>query len=86
MCHGSKKQSRRRRDISLIHPNAAAVDIGATMHMAAVDPDRDAVPVRSFGTFTGDLHRLADWFAQCGVKTVAMESTGVYWVPAYRDS
>jgi transposase len=78
-----EKRSRRRPDISLIHPNAAAVDIGATMHMAAVDPNRDAVPVRSFGTFTGDLHRLADWFVQCGVKTVAMESTGVYWVPAY---
>ena len=78
-----EKQSRRRPDISLIHPNAAAVDIGATMHMAAVDPNRDAVPVRSFGTFTGDLHRLADWFVRCGVKTVAMESTGVYWVPAY---
>ena len=69
-----EKHSRRRPDISLIHPNAAAVDIGATMHMAAVDPNRDAVPVRSFGTFTGDLHRLADWFVQCGVKTVAMES------------
>jgi transposase len=69
--------------MSPIHPNAAAVDIGATMHMAAVDPNRDPEPVRTFGTFTGDLHRLADWFAQCGVRTVAMESTGVYWIPAY---
>ena len=77
------KQSRRRREMSPIHPEAAAVDIGATMHMAAVDPNRDPEPVRSFGTFTGDLHRLADWFAQCGVRTVAMESTGVYWIPAY---
>jgi transposase len=67
----------------LIHPNAAAVDVGATMHVAAVDPDCDPEPVRSFGTFTGDLHHLADWFAQCGVRTVAMESTGVYWIPAY---
>ena len=78
-----QKRFRKRRDIPLIHPHAAAVDIGATMHMAAVDPDCDPEPVRSFGTFTGDLHRLAEWFAQCGVKTVAMESTGVYWIPAY---
>src|SRR5215217_2643907 len=69
--------------MSPIHPNAAAVDIGATMHMAAVDPNRDPEPVRSFGTFTGDLHRLADWFAACGVRTVVMESTGVYWIPAF---
>lgn len=60
-------------------PHAAAIDIGATMHMAAVPPDGDPEPVRSFGTFTGDLHRLADWFERCGVRTVAMESTSVYW-------
>ena len=48
-----------------------------------VGPDRDPEPVRTFQTFTADLHRLADWFAQCGVKTVVMESTGVYWIPAY---
>ena len=53
------------------------------MHVAAVRPDRDTEPVRTFGTFTGDLHRLADWFEQCGVRTVAMESTGVYWIPVY---
>jgi transposase len=53
------------------------------MHMAAVGPVCDPEPVRSFGTFTGDLHRLADWFAACGVKTVVMESTGVYWIPIY---
>ena len=61
-----------------------AIDIGATMHVAAVDPDQDPdQPVRSFGTFTGDLQSLADWFQQCGVRTVAMESTGVYWIPAF---
>ncbi len=49
------------------HPNAAAIDIGATMHMAAVGLDRSSEPVRSFGTFTDDLHKLADWFAECGV-------------------
>jgi transposase len=81
---GKAKRSARRREFALVHPNAAAIDIGATMHMAAVGPDCDPEPVRSFGTFTGDLHRLADWFASCGVKTVIMESTGVYWIPAYK--
>jgi transposase len=77
------KKPRRKRDISPTHPNAAAIDIGATMHVAAVGPDRASEPVRSFGTFTGDLHRLADWFEQCGVRTIAMESTGVYWIPVF---
>ena len=81
MPHG--KRSRPRRDLSPIHPAAAPIDIGATMHVAAVGPDRDADPVRTFRTFTDDLHRLADWFARCGVKTVAMESTGVYWIPVF---
>jgi hypothetical protein len=57
------------------------------MHVAAVPPDRDtAEPVRSFGTCTGDLQRLADWFERCGVRTVAMESTGVYWYLSTRSS
>ncbi len=77
------KKVRRKRDLSPTHPNAAAIDIGATLHVAAVGPDQDPEPVRSFGTFTGDLHRLADWFEQCGVRTVAMESTGVYWIPVF---
>ena len=77
------KRSRPMRDISPAHPDAAAIDIGAKMHVAAVPPDRDADPVRTFGTFTGDLHRMADWFERCGVRTVAMESTGVYWIPAF---
>src|SRR3954452_13275043 len=77
------KRSRPDRDITPTHPNAAAIDIGARMHVAAVAPDRKAEPVRSFGTFTGDLHRLADWLERCGVRTVAMESTGVYWIPVF---
>ena len=77
------KQSRGRRDLSPVHPAAAAIDIGATMHVAAVGADHDKEPVRTFQTFTEDLHRLADWFASCGIKTVVMESTGVYWIPAY---
>ena len=70
-------------DLTMVHADAAAIDIGATMHMAAVGVDRSAEPVRSFGTFTADLCRLADWFAECGVKTVVMESTGVYWIPIF---
>ena len=77
------KRPGRRRGMAPVHPHAAAIDIGATLHVAAVGPDRDPEPVRSFGTFTGDLRRLADWLTQCGVTTVAMESTGVYWIPAY---
>jgi len=78
-----RKHSRPARDIAPVHPHAAAVDIGATLHVAAVRPGSDPEPVRTFGTFTTDLHRLADWFEQCGVETVAMESTGVYWIPLY---
>jgi transposase len=66
-----------------VHPNAAAIDVGATMHMAAVGADRTPEPVRSFGTFTTDLHRLVDWFTECGVETVVMESTSVYWIPIF---
>jgi hypothetical protein len=67
------KRRREQRSMLPVHPDAAAIDIGATVHVAAVGPARDPQPVRSFGTFTGDLHRLADWFAQCGIKTVVME-------------
>jgi len=77
------KQSRPSRDMPRVHPRAAAIDIGAKIHAAAVGPDRDQEPVRTFNTFTGDLHRLADWFSHCGVRTVVMESTGVYWIPVF---
>jgi transposase len=53
------------------------------MHVAAVGAERDEQPVRTFGTFTDELHRLADWFARCGITTIAMESTGVYWIPVF---
>ena len=77
------KRDRKSRELPRVHPAAAAIDIGATMHVAAVGPDRDQEPVRTFRTFTDDLHRLADWFAECGVKTVVMELTGVYWIPVF---
>jgi hypothetical protein len=66
-----------------INVNAAGIDIGAEQHMVAVPEGRDEVAVREFGTFTADLVALADWLAQCGVTTVAMESTGVYWIPLF---
>ena len=71
------------RTMPMVHPNAAAIDVGATMHVAAVRADRTLEPMRSFGTFTTDLHRLVDWFMECGVETVVMESTSVYWIPIF---
>ncbi|MGC4075893.1 MAG: IS110 family transposase [Rubrivivax sp.] len=69
--------------LRLTHPNAAGIDIGSASHYVAVPPDRDDEPVREFASFTGDLLRLADWLTACGVDTVAMESTGVYWIPLF---
>jgi transposase len=66
-----------------LHPDAAGLDIGASEIWVAVPPDRDPSPVRPFATFTPDLLALADWLAACRVKTVAMESTGVYWIPIF---
>jgi transposase len=66
-----------------INPHAAGIDCGSAEHFVAVPPDRDATPIRSFATFTGDLHRLADWLTACRVTSVAMEATGVYWIPIY---
>jgi transposase len=78
-----KTGSRGSSELTTINASAAAIDIGSKMHMAAVDPACSDSPVRAFGTFTQDLHDLAGWFQSCGVTTVAMESTGVYWIPAY---
>ena len=70
--------------LPVMRPDAAGIDIGATEIFVAVPPDRAAENVRSFPTFTQDLYALADWLKQCGVKTVAMESTGVYWIPLFQ--
>lgn len=66
-----------------VFPDAAGIDIGASSHWVAVPAERAAQPVREFGVLTDDLNAMADWLGQCGVDTVAMESTGVYWMPAY---
>jgi hypothetical protein len=65
--------------LPIVEPDAAGIDVGATQIFVAVPADRDSEPVRSFQTFTVDLQRLADWLQQCGIRTVAMESTGVYF-------
>ena len=66
-----------------IRPNSAGIDCGSRDHYVAVPSDRDPEPVRRFSTFTKDLHRLADWLVNCRIDTVAMESTGVYWMTIY---
>ena len=66
-----------------VHPNTAGLDIGAREIWACVPSDRGPEPVRRFGTFTPDLVALAGWLIQCGVDTVAMEATGVYWIPIF---
>ncbi len=70
--------------LPLIKPNAAGIDIAHREHWCAVPPGRCANPVRAFGTYTEDLEQMAAWLKECGVTTVAMESTGVYWIPAFQ--
>jgi transposase len=84
MTHPSPKQpSQKPRELALLNLNAAGLDIGAEEIYACVPSDRDEQPVRRFGTYTVDLHRLADWLEACGIETVVMESTGIYWIPAF---
>ena len=86
--HKGKRRNRKKKgmclsDRPLVEVSAAGVDIGAREIYVAVPPDRDAEPVRMFATFTEDLQRMVEWLEACGVKTVAMESAGVYWIPLY---
>ena len=68
---------------AVFQPHAGGIDIGAREIYVAAPPDRDEHPVRRCGTFTSDLDQMAEWLVSCGVTTVAMESTGVYWIPVY---
>ena len=70
--------------LPVLHPNAAGIDVGARQLFVAVPPDADPKPIRTFATFTDDLLALRDWLKQCRVSTVAMESTGVYWIPLFQ--
>jgi transposase len=67
----------------IVNPNAAGIDAGSEEHWVSVPEDRDTIPVRPFGTFTEDLQALADWLIACGIETVAIEATGVYWIPLF---
>jgi transposase len=80
-----KKHSRKRsKSFPVINRNAAGIDVGSAEHWVAVPEDRDEQPVRNFKCFTADLHAMADWLKKCGIQTVVMESTGVYWIPLYQ--
>jgi transposase len=70
--------------LPVIRPDTAGIDIGAMEIFAAVSPDRDAEAVRSFGSFTADLEKLIEWLQECGITSVAIESTGVYWIPLHQ--
>ncbi len=69
--------------LNVINPDAAGIDVHSNMHMVCVPADRDANPVRQFGANTADLHEIAAWLKKCRVRTVALESTGVYWIPLF---
>jgi transposase len=70
-------------ELTMVHRDAAGIDIGSGSHFASVPRDRDEIPVREFGSWTADLRNMAQWLKSCGIKTVAMQSTGVYWIPVY---
>ena len=79
----TRKSSAKPAGLSQLNLNAAGIDVGSTSHYVAVPADRTEQPVQEFEAFTADLYRLADWLAECGVETVVMESTGVYWIPLF---
>lgn len=80
---GTSKGKPARGKLEVLHPDAAGIDVGGTAHYVAVPNEAAVESVRQFGVYTRELHALADWLKACGVKIVAMESTGVYWIPLY---
>jgi hypothetical protein len=82
--HRRRKANSTLRPRPTVCPDAAGIDLGATEHFVAVPPERNPQPVRCFTTDTSALHALADWLIQCGLRTVAMEVRGVYWVPLFQ--
>src|SRR3546814_16468291 len=83
MRKGVDRRRRVRAHLERVNLFAAGIDVGSRSHFVAVPEDLDAEPVREFAAFTGDLHRLADWLVSLGIGTVAVESTGVYWIALY---
>ena len=80
----NKKTVSRTKGLEMINPDAAGIDIGSKVHYVCVPEDRDNVRIKSFGNFTEDINTMAIWLKKCGIKSVAMESTGVYWIPVYQ--
>jgi transposase len=76
-------KTRRRARLTVVHPHAAGIDIGSRFHVVAVPAELDDEPVRKFTSFTKDMKSLAEWLLLIGITTIAMESTGIYWVPLY---
>lgn len=83
MAAKKKKSGKSSGQLSTINEHAAGLDVGSTFHVVAVRSDQDDDPVRTFKSFSGDLHAMAEWLKSVGIKTVAMESTGVYWIPVF---
>ncbi len=79
----ARMKRRQARDLPTVHGRAAGVDIGSQFHVVAVSGVLSDAPVQTFSSFTGDLHRLADWLEGLEITTVAMESTGIYWIPLF---
>jgi len=73
----------KRKNLKLLRPNAAGIDVASEIHYVAVPTDRCEHPVRNFGSFTDDIHEMAKWLKECGIETIAMESTGIYWIQLY---
>ena len=74
---------KRKQALRVVHRNCAGVDLGKAKHYVAVPECADERPVRSFASFTDELHAMAAWLKSCGVEIVAMEATGVYWIPVF---
>ena len=79
-----QSMSQPHRELSVVNPNAAGIDLGADFHWVSVPEGRDSECIRRFGCFTADLYAMADWLKTCGIETVAMEATGVYWIPVFQ--
>jgi transposase len=71
-------------ELNKVHPHAAGIDIGGSEHWVSIPAELDPEPVRKFSCFTADLYAIAEWLKSRGITTVAMESTGVYWIPLFQ--
>ena len=80
----NKNKKMSKKEFKVINKNAAGIDIGSSAHYVSVPQDRDKKPVQRFECYTPDLHKMAKWLKICGIDTIAMESTSVYWIPVYQ--